>query len=224
MDAHESSWGVHWILRVAVAACFVGHGAFGVITKAVWVPYFGVWGISEPWAWRLMPVVGIVDISIGLLTLFLPLRAVLLWTVFWGAQTAALRPLTGEPIWNSSSAPVISALLWPSCVRRSGRGRSGNGSHRCSRWRSARSARARSHGFSGSPSPRCSSATAVSERSCTRASGRLTSPRWAWRGERERLASRSGNSSSGAAATGLSWRCSGSARRRSCWGRASACR
>jgi hypothetical protein len=76
-----------------VRRCFVGHGAFGSITKKAWVPYFGVWGIPELWAWRLMPVVGVVDIAIGVLVLFAPVRAVF----FWGLQTAALRPLAGEP-------------------------------------------------------------------------------------------------------------------------------
>jgi uncharacterized membrane protein YphA (DoxX/SURF4 family) len=91
---------VHWILRIGVAACFIGHGAFGIITKAAWVPYFGVWGIPEPWAWRLMPIVGGVDISIGILTLIRPVRAVILYMLFWGLQTAALRPLAGEGPWE----------------------------------------------------------------------------------------------------------------------------
>jgi len=38
---------LHWILRVAVAACFIGHGAFGLMTKAAWVPYFTIFGIPE---------------------------------------------------------------------------------------------------------------------------------------------------------------------------------
>jgi len=38
---------LHWILRVAVAGCFIGHGAFGLITKAAWVPYFAIFGIPE---------------------------------------------------------------------------------------------------------------------------------------------------------------------------------
>jgi hypothetical protein len=92
--------GVHWILRVGVAACFIGHGAFGVITKAAWVPYFGIWGVPEPWAWRLMPLVGGVDISIGILTLIQPVRAVILYMAFWGLQTAALRPLAGQGVWE----------------------------------------------------------------------------------------------------------------------------
>jgi hypothetical protein len=107
---------MHWVLRVAVVACFVGHGAFGIITKKAWVPYFAVWGLSEPWAWRLMPVVGTVDIAIGMLTLFVPLRAVLLWMVCWGLQTACLRPLSGEPVWEllerAGNFGVPLALLW----------------------------------------------------------------------------------------------------------------
>jgi hypothetical protein len=107
---------LHWILRIGVVGCFVGHGAFGIITKKAWVPYFAVWEIPELWAWRIMPVVGVMDISIGVLTLFRPLPAVLLWMVFWGFQTACLRPLSGEPIWEllerAGNFGVPLALLW----------------------------------------------------------------------------------------------------------------
>ena len=89
-----------WILRVAVAACFIGHGAFGIITKAAWLPYFAIFGIPEAWAWRLMPVVGAVDISVGVLTLIQPVRAVILYMAFWGFQTACLRPLAGQGMWE----------------------------------------------------------------------------------------------------------------------------
>ena len=37
----------YWALRIGAAACFIGHGAFGFITKAAWLPYFGVIGIPE---------------------------------------------------------------------------------------------------------------------------------------------------------------------------------
>jgi hypothetical protein len=51
----------HWMLRVACVLEFVGHGAFGITTKAGWVPYFGVGGIPEWLAYRLMPVIGAVE-------------------------------------------------------------------------------------------------------------------------------------------------------------------
>ena len=91
---------IFWLLRLACAAEFIGHGAFGIITKAVWVPYFGVVGIPEDWAYRLMPVIGTIDISLGLLVLLTPVRAALLYMAFWGFMTATIRPLAGEPIWE----------------------------------------------------------------------------------------------------------------------------
>src|SRR5918911_4222628 len=70
---------LYWILRVACAAEFIGHGAFGILTKAAWVPYFGVVGIPPELAWKLMPVIGTVDITLGLCVgLVRPVRAVLL--------------------------------------------------------------------------------------------------------------------------------------------------
>lgn len=89
-----------WILRVSVAMEFIGHGAFGIIGKKAWVPYFEVFGFSEDAAWTLMPVVGWIDITIGVLTLFMPVRAVLLHMSFWGLMTAFLRPATGEGWWE----------------------------------------------------------------------------------------------------------------------------
>ena len=91
---------VEWVFRIAVAMEFVGHGAFGITTKAAWVPYFGLFGIPDDWAWRLMPLVGALDITVGLLTLVVPIRAVLLHMAVWGLMTASLRPLSGEGVWE----------------------------------------------------------------------------------------------------------------------------
>ena len=59
-----------------------------------------MFGIPEAWAWKLMPVVGAVDISVGVLTLIQPVRAVVLYMTFWGFQTACLRPLAGQGVWE----------------------------------------------------------------------------------------------------------------------------
>lgn len=88
---------IYTTLRIAIAMCFIGHGAFGIITKQVWCNYFGVFGIGTETAYRLMPVVGIVDIIMGIGILFYPMRAWAVWLVFWGLFTALLRPLSGEP-------------------------------------------------------------------------------------------------------------------------------
>jgi hypothetical protein len=89
------------LLRTACAAEFVGHGAFGIMTKAIWVPYFGVAGIPPDVAWTLMPLIGTVDITLGLVVgLVRPARFLLLYMAFWGLLTATIRPLSGEPIWE----------------------------------------------------------------------------------------------------------------------------
>lgn len=91
----------YWILRVAAALCYVGHGAFGFITKAAWLPYFGVVGIPEAWAWNLMPWVGAVDVTVGMAVLFAPRRVALGYMAGWAVWTALLRPLSGEPFFET---------------------------------------------------------------------------------------------------------------------------
>ncbi len=88
---------IYYTLRIASAMCFIGHGAFGVITKPIWCNYFAVFGIGHDLAYQLMPIVGWVDIFFGISILIYPIRAVALWLVIWGIVTASLRPLSGEP-------------------------------------------------------------------------------------------------------------------------------
>lgn len=88
---------IHYTLRFASAMCFIGHGVFGIITKQVWCNYFAVFGIGHDMAYHLMPLLGIVDILMGISLLIYPTRAILLWLIIWGTITALLRPLSGEP-------------------------------------------------------------------------------------------------------------------------------
>jgi len=91
---------LHWLLRLGVIGCFIGHGAYGFIIKGAWVPYFGVVGIDRTWAYRLMPWIGAMDVSLGLTMAVVPLRVVLLHLTVWGTWTAALRPLSGDSVWE----------------------------------------------------------------------------------------------------------------------------
>jgi hypothetical protein len=109
-------WQLHWLFRLALCAEFVGHGAFGVLTKQVWVPYFTLFGFPEAWAWSLMPVVGSIDITLGVLALVAPTRAALLYMGCWAFLTALLRPLAGEGGWEflerSYNFGVPFLMLW----------------------------------------------------------------------------------------------------------------
>lgn len=97
MNHSSQSQNIHYTLRIAVAMCFIGHGAFGIITKPVWCNYFAVFGIGQGLAYRLMPVLGAVDILLGVCMLVYPIRAIAGWLILWGTLTALLRPLSGEP-------------------------------------------------------------------------------------------------------------------------------
>jgi len=92
---------LHWLLRMACVFEIVGHGAFGIITKQAWVAYYGVVGVPPEWAYRLIPRTGGVDILLGHLVLLKPVRAALLYLAPWGLWTALLRPLSGEPVWET---------------------------------------------------------------------------------------------------------------------------
>ncbi|MGF7077686.1 hypothetical protein [Mucilaginibacter sp. UYCu711] len=109
---------IHYTLRIASSMCLVGHGAFGVITKKIWLNYFGVFGIAHSQAFQLMPWLGTFDILIGVFLLFYPTRAFLLWLVIWGSITALLRPLSGEPFAEAIEragnygAPLVMLILY----------------------------------------------------------------------------------------------------------------
>jgi hypothetical protein len=86
---------------VGASLCFIGHGAFGFITKAAWLPYFAVVGIPERWAWTIMPMVGAVDVLAGMAVLFAPTRLPLTYMAVWALWTALLRPLAGESVFEA---------------------------------------------------------------------------------------------------------------------------
>lgn len=98
MTALTANQKIHYTLRIATALCFIGHGSFGIITKAVWCNYFAVFGIGTDLAYKLMPWLGSFDILLGLMVLILPLRVIPAWLVAWGFITALCRPLSGEPV------------------------------------------------------------------------------------------------------------------------------
>lgn len=118
----ETPW---WVLRFGAALCFIGHGAFGFITKAAWLPYFGVVGIPAGPAWQIMPWVGAIDVTAGMAVLFAPRPLPLIYMAGWALWTAALRPLAGESVFEAleraGNYGVPAALLLWNGVPRSWR-------------------------------------------------------------------------------------------------------
>lgn len=117
---------VEWVLRIAVAGEFIGHGVFALQGKKDWIGWFAKFGISDATvATQLLFLLGLIDIALAILVLVRPVRLALLWMVFWGFWTALLRPLVGMPIWDfierwaNWGAPLALLLLvgWPKTIR-----------------------------------------------------------------------------------------------------------
>ncbi|OGN09417.1 MAG: hypothetical protein A3J46_01275 [Candidatus Yanofskybacteria bacterium RIFCSPHIGHO2_02_FULL_41_11] len=113
---------IEWILRVAVAGEFIGHGVFALQGRQAWVDWFSIFGISDVGlAAQLLFFVGLMDVLLAVLILIKPVRLVLLWMAFWGFWTALMRPIAGDSIfefverWANWGAPLALLLLvgWP---------------------------------------------------------------------------------------------------------------
>ena len=87
---------LHWTLRITAALCFIGHGTWGLITKAGWLPFFQSQGIEPDIAWKLQPLIGAFDILMAIILLRKPNRTILIWMFLWALWTAILRPLAGN--------------------------------------------------------------------------------------------------------------------------------
>src|SRR3989344_3771677 len=102
-----------WVLRIAVAGEFLGHGIFALQGKKDWIGWFANFGVTDVGlATQLLFLVGIFDVLSAIIILIRPVRIVLLWMVLWGFWTALLRPLVGMPIrdfverWANWGAPL----------------------------------------------------------------------------------------------------------------------
>jgi hypothetical protein len=113
---------IEWVLRIAVAGEFVGHGVFALQGKKVWIDWIHqLTGAEISTAATLLMLIGFVDLLVALIILARPVRAVVLWAAFWGFWTALVRPVVGEPIWDfierwaNWGAPLALLLLfgWP---------------------------------------------------------------------------------------------------------------
>lgn len=92
---------VSWVLRIAIAGEFIGHGVFALQGKPDWVGWFAKFGVSDTGlATKILFIIGLMDIALAILVLIKPIRIALLWMVFWGFWTALLRPIVGMPVWD----------------------------------------------------------------------------------------------------------------------------
>lgn len=120
MDSYKKA---QWVLRIAVAGTFLGHGIFALQKKAGWFKHFEWFGITNPETiGTLLVLVGIMDVALAILVLIRPVRIAILWMAVWGLWTAMIRwPFGPDPIWDfverwaNWGAPLALLLLigWP---------------------------------------------------------------------------------------------------------------
>lgn len=118
----QSTTKAEWVLRIAVAGEFIGHGVFAIQGKKDWIGWFSNFGVTDPTiAAQLLFIIGLMDVALALLILIKPVRIALLWMVLWGFWTALIRPLVGMPVWDfierwaNWGAPLALLLIigWP---------------------------------------------------------------------------------------------------------------
>ncbi|MEA2715381.1 MAG: hypothetical protein QOG91_409 [Candidatus Parcubacteria bacterium] len=111
-----------WVLRIAVAGEFVGHGTLALLGNAQWAGWIqNAIGGNLAAATQLLFLIGLFDYVVALFILFKPIRVILLWAIFWGFFTALLRPIEGLSVWDfierwaNWGAPLALLLLigWP---------------------------------------------------------------------------------------------------------------
>src|SRR3989344_1879706 len=117
---------IQWVLKIAVAGEFIGHGVFALHGKKEWIGWFAQFGVADAGlAAQLLFFFGLLDIALAVLILIKPVRIALLWMAFWGFWTALMRPLVGMPIWDfierwaNWGAPLALLLLigWPKSLK-----------------------------------------------------------------------------------------------------------
>jgi hypothetical protein len=118
---------MEWVLRIAVAGEFLGHGMFALQGKEGWFKYFAPFGITNPETIvGLLTLIGIMDMLMVVLVLLKPIRISLLWMALWGLWTALIRwPIGPDPVWDfierwaNWGAPLALLMLrgWPTSVK-----------------------------------------------------------------------------------------------------------
>jgi hypothetical protein len=107
---------VNLILRTSVGACFVGHGMFGIRQKAEWLVFYRAFGFPDRLSLATMPILGLVDITIGFLALLWPTRLLFIYAASWTIFTGLLRPFVGMSVFefierSGNFGPPIALLL-----------------------------------------------------------------------------------------------------------------
>lgn len=117
---------VNWVLRVAIAGEFVGHGLIAIGGKADWVGWIQKFGVADPvLAKQLLLAIGIIDVCAAVIMLVRPFPAILLGATLWSFWTALVRPIVGvgwldfverSANWGAPLA-LLFTVSWPKTIK-----------------------------------------------------------------------------------------------------------
>lgn len=85
------------ILRIAIFTIFFTHGITALTTKT-FTGYLTLIGFSEPFALSVIPLIGLLDIFIGLIILIKPFKIVLIWASTWPLIPAIIELISSNSI------------------------------------------------------------------------------------------------------------------------------
>lgn len=90
------------ILRVGCFGIFFGHGYLAAfkLEFAPWAKFMKAAGFTDKEAHVVMPLIGIKDIVLALLTATCPCELTLAWMTSWAFSTALIRPVSGGLVWG----------------------------------------------------------------------------------------------------------------------------
>jgi hypothetical protein len=83
------------IARIGVFGTFISHGFLAFNTNPGWIKFITCYGFSDIQARLLMPIIGVVDITVAFIILIYPIRIIVFWAFFWAFLTALSRPIVG---------------------------------------------------------------------------------------------------------------------------------
>lgn len=119
---------LNWLLRLATAGAFIGHGGYGaIVDKPVLYRHYSQLGPSVDTLrdYSLVAAAGWFEIALGLIVLLWPIRALLLVMAAYKIGEEFLFPLSGMAAWefverwSSYTAPIALLVVrgWPRTLR-----------------------------------------------------------------------------------------------------------
>ena len=109
----ENAKRIEWVLRIAVAGEFLGHGVFALQGKQTWINWIvQLMGVEIGTATTVLTLIGLLDVLVAIIVLLRPIRIVVLWAVVWDFGRSFVR-LSASQFGTSLSDGQTGALLSP---------------------------------------------------------------------------------------------------------------